>query len=227
MKTKKTIWMILMLCSLATAGHAQVGSWIGGDGFENYIESVRVGYSSGQYRIHEGNGSHFGTLAGLDQYQQGLSLGVSFDINLFMGFGPYLGAGVQWANTKGPIDTRNGAYESCSEFSFYVPLHLNFKVPLGKRSALGMHSGLGYTWYLYGSLEDNDGRMQSYDLYSFYRMESYSFSFDWGVYFQIGRIRAEALWSHGLTPAKGSFFKETDVYRDNLTIGLCFLFGKE
>ena len=223
MKMNKNIAAFLF-CLISIAGNAQnedwVGrNWVGRDEFVNSPGGFVAGYTNNQFRYHLDDGNTYGSFKGSEKFLHGWYAGFVFEINCFRGVGIYLGSMVENLYALGgEFSTSNGKYTDYKEWAVYSPVHLQFKMPLNRHDAVGIHAGVGVTRIVSSAFTDSKGYLKETDAYDEYGMKKTQISFDWGVYLQMRKIRMDVAWQYGLTELV------ENVYKNGFRVGFDFLF---
>jgi len=209
----------MLLCISGFSIHAQSDNWIGRVNYLNSPGGFVLGYTNSQFRYHSSEGSTYGSYKGRDNFLHGGYAGFVFEINCFRGLGFYLGSIVEYSyDPNGTYQTSEGEYTDYKEFRLYFPLHLHLKLPLNEHNAIGLHSGVGFTPVVYSAFTDSKGYLKALDAYGEYGMAKTNITFDWGVYYQIRKVRISAAWRYGIANLKDI------VYGNEFCAGLDFMF---
>lgn len=135
---------------------------------------------------------------GRDKWLYGFQLGVYAQPCFSWGLGIYTGVfyeGYFSSNGSGNSDE----YEDFQEHNIVVPVHALYRFPFGKKVALSVHGGLGFSYAVYGAY-----KAEGYDDYSdFYGEDGapkrFNMALEGGLDFRIGPVQVGVLYSKGLT----------------------------
>ena len=149
---RQFLLLALLTCSAMTAS-AGVG-----DGDNNGIDiannfSFVIGYVSKQWSTDvRGKTIRENMWREEDKRLHGLQFGVAYTPTLPMGMGVYTGL---FAEGYFSFSKKMG-YDEFTEFSLYVPIHANVKLPLSQDVALIAHGGLGLNLACHGGFTNRD-----------------------------------------------------------------------
>jgi len=149
---RQFLLLALFACSAMTS-RADIG-----DGDSDGIEiasnfSFVVGYVSKQWSTEiKGKTIRENMWREEDKRLHGIQFGVAYTPTLPMGMGVYTGL---FAEGYFSFSKKMG-YDEFTEFSLYVPIHANIKLPLSQDVALLAHGGLGLNLACHGGFTNHD-----------------------------------------------------------------------
>lgn len=209
---------------------------------------LEVGWVRKQFRVSSnGNEVYKGKMIfretgeGENGWMNGVRAGVHFQPTFWKGIGMY--TGLFWECYVASTDAYNLSDKATSDFSkyeehnLYLPVHLFYEIPLGRKVAIGLHGGIGVNYCLtrkvcdfkiqeegidfnvsYNILKDDDGMYPGFP-------GAFSAAWEVGVQLRMGPIILGAELSNPLTTHKFDYKGvqyETKMYRQAFTLSYVF-----
>ncbi|MBO4565498.1 MAG: hypothetical protein J5720_08690 [Bacteroidaceae bacterium] len=202
-----------------------------------------LGYVNKQWTSNIRGGHYSENLWGEEGKRlHGIQLGMTYTPTLPMGLGVYTGliAEIYFSSSKAM------GYDEFTEFSLYVPIHANFKLPLSKDVSLRARGGLGLNIACHGGFTNHDAYYWVWewdDFYGDYHREKKHYELDhlrygkdgwpkrfnaaleFAVGIEIKNFVLSGGYSWGLTDHQ--FYKDvpgSSTHQDKLTISLGYEF---
>ncbi len=223
--------VIALTVSLPNKGCAQ---FISHFDYEEHSLGWTFSYNNQQMEYRVGEFSDFGNGLWDNGSKRLHGGGMGFIVNGTFGggFGLYWGLGMELFSSSnessGFGETIADQYETYMELAFEMPLHLQYKLPIADRIAIGAHVGPGITFSCAGSFMDDDG---SYDDVNAIGVENgfkmFNLTFDAALFVELGKLRFDIMWSNGLTDQERNKDVVDKTLRNKLFFGLTILFGDD
>lgn len=206
---------------------------------------LEVGWVRKQFTVtSDGNEIYKGKMVFADtedEWMNGIRAGIHFQPTFWKGFGIYTGLFWEcYMATTDEFDVGDGYTSNFSKYeehNLYLPVHLFYEIPLGRKVAIGLHGGLGISYCLarkycdyklhsdgmdfnvsYNILKDTDNMFPEFP-------DAFSVSWEVGVQMRLGPIIIGAELLNPLTSHKfeldGVRF-ETKMHRQALTLSYVF-----
>lgn len=135
---------------------------------------------------------------GEGKWLNGMQVGIVAQPCLSWGLGLYTGLFYEAYISEND----NYDYDSFVEHNIAIPVHLLYRLPFGRKCALSVHGGVGFSYAVYGAFKADD-----YDnLTDFYGEDGYpkrfNMALEGGVDFRVGPIQVGFLYSKGINDHK-------------------------
>ncbi len=221
---------ITVLCT--TNAHAQ--SYLG-DVKYNQTEGIGLsfGYTNQQYKITYGNQHFFSNgIWGDNKRLHGLDMGLIAQGTIDYGIGIYIGLDMElYFSSNTPSQTYGAGtieevFDSYTELTFEIPLHIQFKQPLSDIFAIGAHTGPGMTLSCMALFEDTRGYYSDYDAIGD-GVNVFNLTWDFAVFMELENVRLDAMWSTGLINVTNGGWDADKVTRNKFSLGISILFGED
>lgn len=151
---------------------------------------------------------------------------VGLRVQPFFGAGVGLNTGIYYEFYSSTCD--GSEYDKFTEHCIYIPIHVLYSLPMGGKTAVRFHGGLGISTALQGKYKDSSGTNE--DLDSFYGNDLYpkktNVTLDLGVGLRLGPIQLNAQYGMGVIDHKTyASYGDYKTKQNKLTFGVSFLFG--
>lgn len=154
---------------------------------------------------------------GEDKWLHGIQVGFYAQPCFSWGLGLHTGLIYEaYLSSTDPVD---GYYDSFQEHNITIPVHALYRLPLGRKCAVKLHGGLGFTYAVYGALsaEGYEDRTDFYGEQGF--PKRFNMSIEGGLDFRLGPVQVGIQYSKGLTD-HGSYSSEGDYKTTCNKIGI-------
>ncbi len=163
---------------------------------------------------------------GKDKLLHGVQVGMHFQPCFKFGLGLYTGIYYEFYMST----NKDYEYDEFMEHNAYVPVHLYYRIPFGRKVALSAHGGLGFSYAFYGAYSSKDSDIEDYT--DFYGEDGFPKKFNMGLEvgagLRLGPIQLNFQYSKGLTDHEK--YKNQGDYKtkqNKYTFGLSYMFSAE
>lgn len=132
-----------------------------------------------------------------DKWLHGMQVGFYAQPCFSWGLGLYTGLFYEFylsSNGSGADDE----YDDWQEHNIVIPVHALFRLPFGKKVALSVHGGLGFSYAVYGAFKKSEYE----DYTDFYGEDAapkrFNMALEGGLDFRVGPVQIGLLYSKGL-----------------------------
>ena len=176
--------------------------------FEENTFGLYVSYINQQMVYHMGDFSDYGNGIwnnGKDRIH-GAGLGFFFDGTFGAGIGLLWGSDIELFSSSnepsGVGNTIEDQYSTYTEMAIGMPLHIQYKLPISDKIAIGTHLGPGFTWSILAGFT-NDTEYDQVDILGVEGgIRMMNITFDAAIYMEWGNVRFDVMWSNGLVDYK-------------------------
>lgn len=179
---------------------------------------VGIGYVQKQM-VTKGGGEKFKENGiwndGEDEWLRGFQIGFYAQPCLSWGLGLYTGLFYEVYMSFND----NYDYDSWQEHNITIPVHALYRIPLGRKSSINIHGGLGFSYAVYGAFKC-DGYEDWTDFYgeSGYP-KRFNMALEGGLDVRVGSVQVGLLYSKGLND-HGSYSSQGDFKTTYNKIGI-------
>lgn len=202
-----------MLVLLLTASNTHSQSYLFNSKYSNLSEEgpgVYFGYTNQHFKFSSGtNNLITNGIWGNNKSLHGFEFGLLAQGTINNGIGAYFAVNMEfYTSGNSPSSTYGSAsldeaYTDYSEFTFEIPLHIQFKQPIDDDIiAIGAHTGPTLTFTYLSLFEDTRGYYGSFDGFNSSNMKVFNPTWDLALFLEIGKVRFDVQWSYGLRDYK-------------------------
>lgn len=179
------------------------------------------GYANQQYKFTSNNYSIYSNgIWGDSKRLHGMKYGLVLQGTIDEGFGIYWALNMELFLFS--ISSSSIPFDSYTELTFEMPLHLQFKQPIDDNVAFGAHTGPGMTLSCMAFMEDSRGAYQDYNVLGKNGVRVFNLTYDFALFFEIDVVRLDVQWSRGLNDHKRDGCDKT--IRNKFMVGLTYFF---
>lgn len=226
----KKIFLVIVIPLLVSVCNVSNGqTFLGDEQYDSMTEhglGIMLAYSNQQYQGTVGNFNSFGNgIWGEKNALHGFDMGMVLQGTFGYGFGVYVGMNFGFFMSSNNPTSRYGeatteeAFDSYSEFTFEMPLHMQFKQPIGDIAAIGIHTGLSIDLSYLALFEDTRGYYSEYSVLGD-GVNVFNLTYDFALFLELGSVRFDVQWSHGLNDHKREGFDR--FIRNRFLAGMTF-----
>lgn len=157
---------------------------------------------------------------------KGMQAGLHFQPCFKFGLGLYTGLFYElYVSTSKKYD-----YDMFIEHCAYVPVHLYYRIPFGRKVALSVHGGLGFNYVIHGAFSAKDEDIEDYT--DFYEEDGFPKKFNMamevGAGLRLGAFQLNFQYGKGLNDHK-SYSSQGDfkTIQNKYTFGVSYMFSAE
>lgn len=157
---------------------------------------------------------------------KGMQAGLHFQPCFKFGLGLYTGLFYElYVSTSKKYD-----YDMFIEHCAYVPVHLYYRIPFGRKVALSVHGGLGFNYVIHGAYSAKDEDIEDYT--DFYEEDGFPKKFNMamevGAGLRLGAFQLNFQYGKGLNDHK-SYSSQGDfkTIQNKYTFGVSYMFSAE
>lgn len=159
---------------------------------------------------------------GEDKWLHGMQIGVYAQPCFSWGLGMYTGLFYECYLSSND----NEDYENFQEHNVVVPVHALYRLPFGKKCAVSIHGGLGFSYAVYGAYKA-DGYEDYTDFYGEDALpKRFNMALEGGLDFRIGPVQIGFLYSKGLNDhGSYSFLGDYKTTYNKIGINVAWVVG--
>ena len=201
--------------------------------FEERNFGFTFSYVNQQMEYHMGDFSDYGNGIWSNGKERLNGVGVGFIVDGTFG----AGVGIFWGmdleyfsssnNPSGVGNTIEDQYDKYMEAVLGMPLHIQYKLPISDKIAIGTHLGPGLSLSVLAGFTSSNGYEDVDILGAENGMRMLNVTFDAAIYLEWGKVRFDVIWSNGLVDYKRNPELIDKTFRNKFMFGLSLLGGIE